>query len=95
MIRYLVIAIFFLAVFVICSVCVLLRKKLKNNMTAAEVSGSANQKRETDGLEKCEFCERWIGTSETPFVIKEHIICSQCYERIKEEKKKTFADNPA
>jgi len=39
--------------------------------------------------EECEFCRRAIGKSETPWVIKEHIVCKECYQKIKMEKQKT------
>ena len=38
--------------------------------------------------EKCEFCNRTIRDSETPYVIKEHVVCRQCYESIQKEKQK-------
>jgi len=38
--------------------------------------------------EKCEFCNRTIRDSETPYVIKEHIVCRQCYESIRKEKER-------
>lgn len=38
--------------------------------------------------EKCEFCNRSIYDSETPYVIKEHIVCKQCYESIQKEKER-------
>jgi hypothetical protein len=38
--------------------------------------------------ERCEFCNRTIRDSETPYVIKEHIVCRQCYESIRKEKER-------
>ena len=38
--------------------------------------------------EKCEFCGKVIEDWETPWVIKEHIVCEQCYRSIQKEKQK-------
>lgn len=38
--------------------------------------------------ERCEFCDRVIEDWETPWVIKDHIVCEQCYRSIQKEKQK-------
>jgi len=40
------------------------------------------------GIEKCQFCSKAIGRAQTPYVIKNHIVCEQCYKMIKDEAKK-------
>jgi len=38
--------------------------------------------------DRCEFCDRLIEDWETPWVIKDHIVCEQCYRSIRKEKQK-------
>jgi len=38
------------------------------------------------GVEKCEFCCKPIGRNQTPYVVKEHIVCEECYKMIQEAK---------
>jgi len=44
------------------------------------------------GVEKCELCSKAIGRNQTPYVVKEHIVCEECYKMIKDEKKKAAKD---
>ena len=37
-------------------------------------------------LERCYFCERAIESSQTPYYVKDHIVCADCYAKIEEEK---------
>ena len=39
--------------------------------------------------EVCRFCQRVIGRNETPRLIKENVVCEECYNRIEKEKKET------
>jgi len=39
--------------------------------------------------EVCRFCQRTIGKNETPWVIKENVVCEECYNKIEKEKGKT------
>lgn len=39
--------------------------------------------------EVCRFCQRVIGRNETPWVIKENVVCEECYNRIEKEKGET------
>lgn len=39
--------------------------------------------------EVCQFCQRVIGRNETPWVIKENVVCEKCYKRIEKEKRET------
>lgn len=41
-----------------------------------------------DKQEVCRFCQRAIGRNETPWVIKENVVCEKCYNRIEKEKGK-------
>ncbi len=36
--------------------------------------------------EICRFCQRVIGKNEIPWVIKENVVCEECYNRIEKEK---------
>ena len=36
--------------------------------------------------EVCRFCQRVIARNETPWVIKENVVCEECYNRIEKEK---------
>ena len=35
--------------------------------------------------EVCQFCQRVIDRDETPWAIKEHVVCKQCYQKIEKE----------
>lgn len=39
--------------------------------------------------EVCRFCQRIIDRNETPWVIKENVVCKECYNRIEKAKGKT------
>lgn len=39
-----------------------------------------------DSTKVCAFCSKPLSTSVGPHLIKEHRVCSECYEKIEEEK---------
>ena len=41
------------------------------------------------GAEKCQFCGRIIARFETPGVVKQHIVCRECWKKIEKEKNPT------
>jgi hypothetical protein len=47
---------------------------------------SANIEPGFQSLERCDFCERAIESWQTPYVIKDHIVCEDCYAKIQKEK---------
>lgn len=46
----------------------------------------ANIKAAFETLERCDFCERAIESSQTPYYVKDRMVCADCYARIEEEK---------
>ena len=48
---------------------------------------------EDSGLEKCELCGRVIYGSETPWVIKDPVVCKRCFEGIKAKKTLSYKEN--
>ena len=38
------------------------------------------------GIERCEFCQRSLNTVAAPRLIKDHIVCAQCYAKIEKER---------
>lgn len=51
--------------------------------------GEKQEVRRKENQEVCRFCQRVIGKNETPWVIKENVVCEECYNRIEKEKEKT------
>ncbi len=47
------------------------------------------ERRKRNEIPECEVCGREIGNRETPWVVKEHVVCEACYNRIEREKKNT------
>lgn len=46
----------------------------------AEVAGNAD---DVGGLQKCENCGATIGKLEQAYVFEDHIVCSQCHQKLK------------
>ncbi len=47
------------------------------------------ERRKRTEIPECEVCGRKIKKRETPWVVKEHVVCEACYNRIEREKKNT------
>ena len=57
-----------------------------HHLVSSEESETAEEIELPPGVERCEFCSRAIGRNQTPYVVKEHIVCEKCYKMIKEAK---------
>jgi len=47
------------------------------------------ERRKRNQIPECEVCGQKIKERETPWVVKEHVVCEACYNRIEREKKNT------
>jgi hypothetical protein len=47
---------------------------------------SIQRKKGIDTTGKCEFCSKPLGSSTPPHMVKDHLVCLECYEKIEEEK---------
>jgi hypothetical protein len=44
-------------------------------------------------IERCEFCQRSLNTVAAPRLIKDHIVCAQCYAKIEKEKQQVRGES--
>ncbi|GAH74872.1 unnamed protein product, partial [marine sediment metagenome] len=47
------------------------------------------ERRRRNEMPECEVCGRRISKPDTPWVIKEHVVCEACYNKIEREKRNT------
>jgi hypothetical protein len=57
-------------------------KQLLDPFKSSRLSGISR----TDMPEKCEFCQTLLPRAQKPRVIKDHVLCHDCYHKIKEQK---------
>ena len=78
----------FIGALILCILIIACGPWCVRRLLGSEESESAEDIELPLGVEKCEFCCKPIGRNQTPYVVKEHIVCEECYRMIKNEKKK-------
>jgi uncharacterized paraquat-inducible protein A len=76
----------FISALVLCILIIALGSWCVRRFWGSEESENAEEMELPPGVERCELCSKAIGRNQTPYVVKEHIVCEKCYRMIKEAK---------